>query len=119
MVELIHRGTPQDPSSPDRAQPRQHEFSEVQLLRQAMNQLDYGLVVVDVDTGAIQFANALARDALEGAADGRGNRQYYYDSVPSSVVNTIHPCIRTSPSVPRRPPPSSPQRMLSSLNLTP
>ncbi|MEO8859394.1 MAG: helix-turn-helix transcriptional regulator [Burkholderiaceae bacterium] len=53
------------------------EFSELELLlRLTLNQLDYGLVLVDVDSCAITIANGLGRDALDGALDASGNRHY-------------------------------------------
>ena len=41
------------------------EFSELSLLRLTLNQVDYGLVVVDADSAAVQFANQLGRDTLQ------------------------------------------------------
>ena len=73
MIDLPDGGTRQQLSGALREQPGQAEFSELELLRLALNQVDYGLVVVDVDTGMVQFANALGRDALEDAGGGRGN----------------------------------------------
>ena len=40
------------------------DTSELQLLRMALNQMDYGLVVVDTDTAMVQFANALGQASL-------------------------------------------------------
>ena len=40
------------------------ETSELQLLRMALNQMDYGLVVVDSETAMVQFANALGQASL-------------------------------------------------------
>lgn len=45
------------------------EPSELNLLRMALNHLDYGLVVVDADTGLVQFANALGQAALRDEAE--------------------------------------------------
>ncbi len=55
--------------------PQPDGFSELGLLRLALNQVDYGLVVVDVDTGAVQFANALGRDVLDDIADDTGGKR--------------------------------------------
>lgn len=44
------------------------ESSELQLLRMALNQMDYGLVVVDTDTAMVQFANALGQASLLDSA---------------------------------------------------
>lgn len=57
-------------------QQRQEAYSELDLLRMTLNQVDYGLVVVEVDTGTVQFANALGRDALEYTGDVRNTRRY-------------------------------------------
>lgn len=45
------------------------ELSELSLLRLALNQIDYGLVVVDADTGLVQFINALGHAALQDVPD--------------------------------------------------
>lgn len=76
MAELMNAGTPRDLANPGHAQPRQQEILELELLRLALNQMDYGLVVVDVDSGSVAYTNALGRDALEGVPDGSGNRRY-------------------------------------------
>lgn len=73
MSDLPGGGTLQHDSGGLREQTGQAEFSELDLLRLALNHVDYGLVVVDVDAGMVQFANALGRDALEDAGGGRGN----------------------------------------------
>lgn len=44
------------------------DMSELQLLRMALNQMDYGLVVVDTDTAMVQFANALGQASLMDGA---------------------------------------------------
>lgn len=41
------------------------EASELQLLRLALNQIDYGVVVVDTDSAMLQFANALGHASLQ------------------------------------------------------
>ena len=76
MTELMNGGTPRHPVNTVRAQTYPREFSELELLRLTLNQVDYGLVVVDVDSGAVEYANALGRDALEGVTDGLGNKRY-------------------------------------------
>lgn len=51
---------------PIHTRPSAHTFdlSELRLLRQTLNLVDYGLVVVDADTGAVNFANAQGQNAL-------------------------------------------------------
>lgn len=48
------------------------EPSELNLLRMALNQMDYGLVVIDCDSAMVQFANALGHAALLECPDGSG-----------------------------------------------
>lgn len=48
------------------------EPSELNLLRMALNLMDYGLVVIDSDTAMVQFANALGHAALLECPDGSG-----------------------------------------------
>lgn len=48
------------------------EPSELNLLRMALNQMDYGLVVIDSETAMVQFANALGHAALLECPDGSG-----------------------------------------------
>ncbi len=48
------------------------EPSELNLLRMALNQMDYGLVVVDSESAVVQFANALGHAALLECPDGAG-----------------------------------------------
>ncbi|MEO7937934.1 MAG: helix-turn-helix transcriptional regulator [Burkholderiaceae bacterium] len=45
------------------------DTSELQLLRMALNQMDYGLVVVDTETAMVQFANCLGQASLMDATD--------------------------------------------------
>ncbi len=73
MVQHWNHGTPQPPASASNMAAHQNGTSELELLRVALNQVDYGLVVVDVQSGVVQFANALGRDALEDAAGEGGN----------------------------------------------
>lgn len=47
------------------------ELSELGLLRLALNQVDYGLVVVDVDSAMVQFSNQLGHDTLQDTSDPR------------------------------------------------
>lgn len=49
------------------------DLSELRLLRQTLNLVDYGLVVVDADSGTVQFANAQGQAALLAPAAGNGN----------------------------------------------
>lgn len=46
------------------------DTSDHQLLRLALNQLDYGLVIVDAETALVQFANALGQASLLDGMDG-------------------------------------------------
>ena len=46
------------------------DLSELRLLRQTLNLVDYGLVVVDADSGAVNFANAQGQSALQAQAPG-------------------------------------------------
>jgi DNA-binding CsgD family transcriptional regulator len=48
------------------------ESSELNLLRMALNQMDYGLVVVDSESAVVQFANSLGHAALLECPDGSG-----------------------------------------------
>ena len=72
MVEYVNRGSLQQAPGTDRKQSND-AFSELDMLRLALNQVDYGLVAVDVDTGTVQFANSVGRDALEDADERPGN----------------------------------------------
>lgn len=45
------------------------ELSELSLLRLTLNQMDYGLVVMDTDSGMVQFANGLGHAALPNAME--------------------------------------------------
>ncbi len=76
MFELIedhyHQTNPQPPSEAVHYSP----YSEIALLRTALNQVDYGLVAVDADTAALQFANCPGRSVLEGRLGAGGTRQF-------------------------------------------
>lgn len=76
MAESMNGGTPGDPANTLCAQARPQEVSELDLLRLTLNQVDYGLVVVDVDSCTVEYANSLGRDALQGVTDGWGNTRY-------------------------------------------
>ena len=78
MIDVMDASTVRDPNpvATGRVQPRPAQFPELDLLRLALNQVDYGLVVVNVTSRAVGYANALGRDALEGAADHFGNKRY-------------------------------------------
>jgi len=52
------------PSMPWLAPQPSMESSELHLLRLALNQMDYGLVVVDTESAMVQFANALGQATL-------------------------------------------------------
>ena len=64
MTERMDTRTPHCYGVSGPATTQRQEFSELELLRMALDQVGYGLVAVDVDTAAIQFTNALGRDAL-------------------------------------------------------
>ena len=78
MVELMNAATQPDPKPTHmgRTQPRQPEFPELDLLRLTLNQVDYGLVVLNVESRAVQYANASGHDALQGVTDNLGNKRY-------------------------------------------
>ncbi len=48
------------------------EPSELNLMRMALNQMDYGLVMVDSESAMVQFANGLGHAALLECPDGSG-----------------------------------------------
>jgi DNA-binding CsgD family transcriptional regulator len=50
-------------------EPQSIELTEPSLLRMALNQMDYGLVVLDTDSAMVQFANGLGRAALPNATE--------------------------------------------------
>ncbi len=89
MFELIedqyHQASPQPTSEPVRYSPH----SEIALLRTALNQVDYGLVAVDADTAALQFANCPGRSALEGRLSAAGTRQF------STGLRIVDGCVTT------------------------
>ena len=47
---------------------------EAELLRMALNQVDYGLVVLDANSGEVQFANGPGHAALDDGPDGHQGR---------------------------------------------
>lgn len=49
---------------------------EAELLRLALNQVDYGLVVLDADSAMLQFANGPGHAALNDASDTAGSRRH-------------------------------------------
>ena len=49
---------------------RAAEPPEAELLRLALNQVDYGLVVLDADSGMLQFANGPGHAALDDGPGG-------------------------------------------------
>lgn len=57
------------PTAPMRFASHTIDMSELRLLRQALNLVDYGLVVVDADSATVQFANAPGLAALQGPAE--------------------------------------------------
>lgn len=61
---------------PDAARGSRDQSIELALLRLALNQIDYGMVVLDANTAEVGFANCQARTALEGQPDGTGKRHY-------------------------------------------
>ena len=89
MAELLNAALRRDenPIAPRRMQTRRAEFPELELLRMTLNQVDYGLVVVNVQSRAVQFANALGHDALVGVADQFGNKRY------DTGLQLVHGCV--------------------------
>ena len=65
---LARSGTHPPPSSAA-------DTSELDLLRLTLNQVDYGLVVLNVDNHRITFANVPGWAALDPATDGHGQRR--------------------------------------------
>jgi hypothetical protein len=49
---------------------------EAELLRMALNQVDYGLVVLDADSAMVQFANGPGHAALNDPSDTAGSRRH-------------------------------------------
>lgn len=72
MVELMNGRTTRDLASAGPAE----ESSELELMQLALNQVDYGMVVLDADSCEVRCANALGRDVLEGVPDEAGNMRY-------------------------------------------
>lgn len=68
----LHPLSPTRTAPPRRAPSPPTESSEVNLLRMALNQMDYGLVVVDSESALVQFANTLGQAALLECPDGSG-----------------------------------------------
>lgn len=77
MTHLDHQATNQPQSGTTRAPAHTFDLSELRLLRQTLNLVDYGLVVVDADTGTVNFANAQGQSALLAPApdDTRSTRR--------------------------------------------
>jgi DNA-binding CsgD family transcriptional regulator len=73
----MHETDPQAPTpmfaTPHRS-PSTHpmEPSELHLLRLTLNQMDYGMVVVDTESAMVQFANAIGQAALLACAEACG-----------------------------------------------
>jgi len=63
------------PEAASRLAPEVMALSELGLLRLALNQMDYGLVVVEADSAKLQFANALGHDALREIPDSAHGRR--------------------------------------------
>ncbi len=73
MSRIDRVSLPHEPSTVFRGLSSQPiELSELSLLRMALNQMDYGLVVVDTDSSVVQFANALGCAALVDPPDRPG-----------------------------------------------
>ena len=72
MVPAIYRHS--EAATAYGAGPRHEGFHpeppELALLRLALDQIDYGMVVLDVDSGKVQFANAPGHAALDGGTSG-------------------------------------------------
>lgn len=70
MFATLHNAPKQQQPHPTRVVAPLPEQAELELLRLALNQVDYGLAAVDADSGEIQFVNAPGRNALQGPPDG-------------------------------------------------
>jgi DNA-binding CsgD family transcriptional regulator len=64
MTTSHHQATNLSPPFATRAPAHTFDLSELRLLRQTLNLVDYGLVVVDADSGTVNFANAQGQSAL-------------------------------------------------------
>ncbi|MCY7306724.1 MAG: hypothetical protein LH632_11355 [Rhodoferax sp.] len=91
MSEALHQASSNGSPRADQIAEREPGLSELELLRLALNQIDYGLVAVDVDSGAIAFANALGMAALHGQSDQAKHRP------SNSGLGLFHGCLSTSP----------------------
>lgn len=69
MPDTEHPHAVAAPEAPLRFASHTIDMSELRLLRQALNLVDYGLVVIDADTAAVQFANAPGLAALQAPPD--------------------------------------------------
>ncbi len=68
MAYVEHDAAPLPPSDSTRQLSQTFDLSELRLLRQTLNLVDYGMVMVDADSGALQFANAQGQVALQAPA---------------------------------------------------
>ena len=89
MFDLIEDHYHQTSQPPTSESAHYSPYSEIALLRTALNQVDYGLVAVDADTGAVQFANCPGRSALEGRLGVAGTRHY------STGLRIVDGCVTT------------------------
>lgn len=78
MEPWIHRIEERPLANPHLGAPprsaRSADPPETELLRLALNQVDYGLVVLDADSAMVQFANGPGHAALADSPDGAGRR---------------------------------------------
>jgi len=90
MSEALQQVSSDGGSTADPITGQALRLSVLELLHLALNQIDYGLVAVDVDSGAIEFANALGIAALHGQSDQAKHRP------SNSGLCLVHGCITTS-----------------------
>ncbi|MCY7304567.1 MAG: helix-turn-helix transcriptional regulator [Rhodoferax sp.] len=76
MFATLYNAPRQQQPTPMRGGAPLPEQAELELLRLALNQVDYGLAAVDADSGEIQFVNAPGRCALQGPPNGRNGGQH-------------------------------------------
>jgi DNA-binding CsgD family transcriptional regulator len=75
MAQADHASAGPQPAAATRASTLSFDMSELRLLRQTLNLVDYGLVVVDADSGTVQFANAQGQAALQAAPGAEASQR--------------------------------------------
>jgi DNA-binding CsgD family transcriptional regulator len=76
MFDQLENHDPQSARHTETAPGPRQQGSELALLRAALHQIDYGMVVLDTTTAEVRYANCQARAALEGQTDAAGKRHY-------------------------------------------